>query len=124
MCRKQILIVDDEVDVAVTTKYNLTKDEEFDVYIVKSGKECFDFLEKNGAVDLIVLDIMMPEMNGWQVQKRLKDNDEWKKIPVIFLTARVDFAAENAGKFLAEDYIEKPYDPEELRKRIKKILKK
>lgn len=122
MPKKQILIVDDEPDVALTAKYNINKEDEFDVNIARSGEECFDFLENKGCPDLIVLDIMMPGMNGWEVHKRLKDNSLWRNIPVIFLTARVDVTAENAGKFLAEDYIEKPYEPGDLKRRIKKIL--
>ncbi len=122
MVKKKILIVDDEPDVALTAKYNIQMDDDFDVNVVNSGEDCIDFLENKGCPDLIVLDIMMPGMNGWEVHKKLKDNSEWKNIPVVFLTARIDVTAENAGKFLAEDYIEKPYDPGDLKRRIKKIL--
>jgi len=122
MSKKKILIVDDEPDVALTAKYTINLDEEFNVDVVNSGKECIDFLEEKELPDLIILDIMMPEMNGWEVHKKLKENENWRDIPVIFLTARVDVTAENAGKFLADDYIEKPYDPIYLKKRIKKIL--
>ncbi|MEF8879424.1 MAG: response regulator [Candidatus Thermoplasmatota archaeon] len=122
MSKKNILIVDDEPDVALTAKYNINEDDEYNIEVVNSGEECLEFLEKNGKPDLIVLDIMMPGMSGWEVHKKLKENSEWMNIPIIFLTARVDDTAEHAGKFLAEDYIEKPYQPEDLKNRVKRIL--
>ena len=67
---------------------------------------------------------MMPEMNGWEIHQKLKENANWKDIPIIFLTARTDRVAKNAGGFLAEDYIEKPFKIPELKQRIDKILAK
>jgi DNA-binding response OmpR family regulator len=67
---------------------------------------------------------MMPDMNGWEVFNKLKENSLWDNIPIIFLTARVDRTAERAGNFLGDDYIEKPYDPKDLKKRIEKVLNK
>ena len=66
----------------------------------------------------------MPEMSGWNVFDRLKENKNWSKIPIVFLTARIDEVAKNAGKFLAEDYIEKPFDIAGVKKRIDTVLNK
>ena len=70
------------------------------------------------------LDIMIPQISGWEIFGELKKNPEWQKIPIIFLTARSDHMAKNAGFFSGEDYIEKPYELEEVKNRIDKILNK
>jgi len=121
---KNILSVDDEIGVSYTIKHGLEDlDSNCNVTCVNSGKDCFNFLEKNQTPDLILLDIMMPDMSGWEVLKKLKENPAWQKIPVIFLSARTDRVAENAGEFLAEDYIEKPFQVPELKQKIDNILK-
>jgi len=125
MNKKKIMIVDDEPDVAFTVEHNLKNfSNEYEVIISESGKKCLDSLKKGIIPDLILLDIMMPDMNGWEVFNKLKENSLWENIPIIFLTARVDRTAENAGSFLGDDYIEKPYDPKDLIKRIEKVLNK
>jgi len=121
---KNILTVDDEIGIGYTVKHGLESlDPEYNVTCVDSGIKCFEYLEKQ-IPDLILLDVMMPEMSGWEVLKRLKENQAWKNIPVIFLSARTDRVAQNAGGFLAEDYIEKPFKVPELKQRIDRILNK
>jgi len=66
---------------------------------------------------------MMPKMDGWETFKNLQGNPLWKEIPVFFLTARTDSVAKNAVDFLAAEYIQKPYDIEDLKIRINKVLK-
>ena len=66
----------------------------------------------------------MPEMNGWDVFTKLKENPEWMEIPVVFLTAKVDSYSKGFGKMAAADYIAKPCDIKNLEKRIDKVLKK
>jgi len=117
---KKVLIVDDDIGVTYTVKNGLGND--YDVTAVNSGKQCFEFLENDQIPNLILLDIMMPDMSGWEVHKRIRENPSWKNIPIIFLTARTDQVAKNAGGFLAEDYIEKPFKIPELKNRIEKIL--
>ena len=121
---KKILVVDDDPTQTATVKLVLEKNNEYDVTIANSGIECLNQLKNNNIPDVILLDIMMPEMNGWQVFERLKENESWTHIPIIFLTARTDDIARNAGGFLGEDYIEKPYDVEDLKKRIDTIFDK
>ena len=67
---------------------------------------------------------MMPKMSGWETFVKLQENPLWKNIPVIFLTVRGDDFARDTGKFLATDYIEKPYQIDDLKERIDIALKK
>jgi CheY-like chemotaxis protein len=120
---KTIMVVDDNLDVIMSIKYgfeDITK--EYQVIGAESGKQCLDLLQNNQTPDIILLDIMMPEMSGWETFDKLKENQLWRKIPVVFLTARTDKLAKNAGKFLGDDYIEKPFEIDDVKKRINKIL--
>jgi len=121
--KKKIMVVDDNPSVTLTVKRGLEKiDDIYEVISVGSGEQCLEMLENNQIPDLIILDIMMPGMNGWEVFNRLKQNPIWMNISVVFLTARTDPVAGNAGRFLAEDYIEKPFDIYDLKSRIDKVL--
>ena len=121
--QKKVMVVDDEKDVAKSIELNLKRFND-DIYIMyaESGEKCLEFLTNNKIPDLIILDIMMPGLNGWEVFNTIKENKGWKHIPIIFLTARRDKTAANAGQFLADDYIEKPYDIDDFRTRVEKIL--
>lgn len=123
---KKIMLVDDEKDqiFSVKTGFEELYSKEYEIIPAESGKKCLELLKKNMIPDLILLDIMMPEMDGWEVFDKLRANQSWKDIPVIFLTARSDALAANAGSLIAEDYIEKPIEIEELKTRIDNVLKK
>jgi len=117
------MIVDDEPDQIFTIKTSIEHvREDFEIISANGGIECIKKLKKNEIPELILLDIMMPEMSGWEVLNIIRENPEWKDIPIVFLTARTDETAENAGKFLADDYIEKPYDINELINKIDNVL--
>ena len=121
---KKIMVVDDEPDQVYAIKKSVEKaGGTYEIIPANSGAQCLEFLEKNQIPDLILLDIMMPEMSGWIVFDKLRDNAMWEKIPIIFLTARTDKITENAGRFLGDDFIEKPFDTKELNSRIDKVLK-
>ena len=122
---KKIMIVDDDPGVRYTVKNGIEMlDENYQVEPVESGIKCLDILKSGKLPDLILLDVMMPEMSGWKTFDIIRRNESWKNIPIIFLTARTDKIAKNAGGFLAEDYIEKPAKIPELKKRIDKIINK
>lgn len=122
---KTILVVDDNPDIAISVKGGLEQfTDKYMVISANSGEQCLELLMKNQIPDLILLDIMMPGISGWETFNRLKENLSWKKIPVVFLTARVDRMAKNAGQFLADDFIEKPFVVEDLEKRIEAALQK
>jgi len=123
---KKIMIVDDDKDLifSVKTGFELECPNKYEIIVAGNGRKCFELLEKNVKPDLILLNIMMPDMDGWEVFDKLRANQKFKKIPVIFLTARSDGLATDAGAMIADDYIEKPVDVSELESRIYKVLKK
>jgi len=122
---KTIMVVDDNADIIASIKYGLEAvTNDFEVIGADSGKQCLSLLLQNKIPDLILLDIMMPEMSGWETYNKLKENKTWKNIPVVFLTARIDKIAKNAGKFLGDDYIEKPFEIEDVKDRISKVLER
>jgi len=125
MVKKTIMVVDDEPDIRYTVKYGLEGlDKDIKVIDVESGGQCLALLEKQQIPVLILLDIMMPSMNGWEVQRRLKENIAWRNIPVVFLTAVGDPTSKVIGSVTSRDCIEKPFKLPELKQRIDKILKK
>jgi sigma-B regulation protein RsbU (phosphoserine phosphatase) len=119
----KILVVDDEFDILELMELNLTADG-FEVITASSGREALA-KAKQQAPDLILLDLMMPQMDGYEVMNRLKADKMLAKIPVIMLTAlsQVDDKIEglSAG---ADDYITKPFDLKEITARIKVVLKR
>ncbi|MBS3778172.1 MAG: response regulator transcription factor [Candidatus Thermoplasmatota archaeon] len=121
--KKKILIIDDNPMILFSVKEGLEeKYDSFNVEGVKGGNECFDLLNKGNIPDLILLDIMMPGMSGWDVYAKLQENENWKDVPVVFLTAKTDDYSKGFGKLVSEDYIEKPFELEELAKRIGEVL--
>ncbi len=121
---KTIMVVDDNPDLTFSVKQGLEDlDDDFVVLEVDGGKKCLKLLEKEQLPHLILLDIMMPGLNGWETFDKIRENESWKHIPIVFLTARTDDIARNAGKFLGKDYIEKPFDIIDLKQRIDDVLK-
>ena len=119
---KKIFVVDDNPDVIFSVKSGLEAlSEDYEIQGANSGEKCLEMLETN-TPDLILLDIMMPGMSGWKTFDKIKENEIWKGIPVIFLTARTDRVAKNAGGFLGDDYVEKPFEINDLKVRIEKHL--
>lgn len=119
---KKILLVDDEVDILEFLKYNLEQ-EDFEVFTSTNGKDALKKISQNP--DLIVLDIMMPEMDGFELYQQIKKNKEYQNIPIIFLTAKSGETDEIKGLDLgASDYIQKPISPKKLIARIKSNLRK
>lgn len=118
--RKHILIVDD-----VTTNLKLASDVLQDRYrlsMAKSGRQALDFLEK-AKPDLILLDVRMPDMDGYETLENIKANPETSGIPVVFLTVDDQRESEIKGlKMGAMDFILKPFEPEVMLSRIDKIL--
>ncbi len=116
MLNKTILIVDDTI-VNLDILVELLSD--YDVIDTTNGKDALGIL-KEESVDLILLDIMMPEMDGFEVCKRLKENKKTKNIPVIFITAMTDEESiEKAYDIGGVDYVTKPFKPKELLARVR-----
>ena len=116
-----ILIVDDEKDILELLKYNLEK-EGYKVLTANNGKEALGAAHQHPQ--LIVLDVMMPEMDGWEVCKTLRNKPETADIPVIFLTAKDSDIDEVVGLELgADDYITKPVKVRTFLARVKRTLR-
>jgi len=122
--KKSILLVDDdEIHLQIT---ELSLKDEYDVFMVSSGKEALEFFEKNKIIpDLILLDILMPEMDGWVVFDKISDIAALKLTPIIFYTSLDEESAkEKAYEIGAFDYIIKPCENSVLFSKIKETLQK
>jgi len=120
--KRMILVVDDEPDHIFTIKQLLEHGGKYEVIGAKDATECLELLDNQLNPDLILLDVMMPRTSGWDLFARLKEKPEWRGIPIVFLTALSDDVSKGFGSVTADDYIEKPYEPDDLRRRIDKIL--
>lgn len=116
-----ILVVDDEKDILELLKYNLEK-EGYKVLTAHNGREALKVVRQKP--DLVILDIMMPELDGWEVCKAIRKDPSTAKIPVVFLTARDSEFDEVLGLELgADDYIVKPVKVRTLVARAKRAFK-
>lgn len=121
----KIMIVDDDPGVIYTIKNGLESlGSNYEIITAENGKECLELLDNNQIPDLIILDILMPVMSGWETFQKIREKLSSEELPIIFLTARKDQIAKNAGGFLGEDFIEKPFQLPDLKQKIEKILNK
>lgn len=118
---KKILIVDDN-EVHLVIAENILKGK-YNVTTAKSGKDALILLSKGHVPSLILLDVLMPEMDGWETFNKIKGISLLRNVPIAFLTS-LDGVREKlyASRIGAADLITKPYDGEELLKRIDKML--
>lgn len=120
--KKKILVVDDEKNIRELLKYNL-ENEGYEVIEAEDGKEALDKVYKN--IDLIVLDLMLPEIDGLNVCKRIRNDKEISYLPIIMLTAKSEDVDRIIGLELgADDYLTKPFNTRELIARIKALLRR
>jgi len=122
MSMKKIMVVDDEPAMALLIKRIFA--DEFEVTGAESGSSALKLVEK-GMPDLVLLDIMMPRMDGWEFLERFKRIKGTEKIPVVVLSARSQASEVLSGLAVkgVVDYVTKPFDKEDLRKRIREALK-
>lgn len=122
MSLKRILIVDDELSILVPIKFLLEKSD-FNVDLAQSGKDALDKIAQSKP-DLILLDIMLPDLDGYEIYQMIREKPEWDDIKVIYLTAKnrdVDIAK---GLNLGVDaYITKPFSNSELLEKVRSLLK-
>ena len=120
---KRILVVDDEPDILELVRLALAQ-EGFTVETAATAGEAFDALE-NSIPDLMVLDLMLPDMSGTEVCRNLRSNPKTTNIPVLMLTARSEETDRVVGFELgADDYVTKPFSPRELVLRIRAVLRR
>ncbi|MCX6639469.1 MAG: response regulator [bacterium] len=121
--KAHILVVDDETDILELIKYNLTK-EKYTVTCLTTGEEAIRVF-RNELPDLMILDLMLPGMDGLEVCKILKNDERTLNVPIIMLSAKGDESDIVVGLELgADDYITKPFSPKILLARIKAVLQR
>jgi two-component system phosphate regulon response regulator PhoB len=123
MSRERILVVDDEEDLLELVNYNLSR-EGFRVECVATGEAALAAARKN-LPDLIVLDLLLPSVDGLEICRRLKADEKTKHIPIIMLTAKSEESDMVTGLELgADDYMTKPFSPRVLLARVRAILRR
>jgi two-component system alkaline phosphatase synthesis response regulator PhoP len=120
----RVLVVEDEPDVAEMIRYNLGK-EGYDVRVVGNGTDALRQVKGVSRPDVILLDIMVPHLNGWEICRRLKQDRDTVTIPVIMVTGRVEEGDKVLGfEMGADDYVTKPFSPRELLARIRAVSRR
>ena len=110
-----IMIVDDNPDLIFSVEEGLKKvSDEYSFVGAGGGKECLAVLKKR-TPDVILLDIMMPGMDGWDLCAKIKSSKKNENIPIIFLTAKTGAVNRGIGRLAAADYIEKPFNIKDLK---------
>jgi len=118
---QSILIVDDAPNIVLSLEF-LMKQEGYEVYAVDNGEEALDFLSRNKP-DLILLDVMMPRKDGYEVCQAIRANDAMQDVRIIMLTAKGRDVEREKGLALgADDYITKPFSTREVVEKVKKNL--
>ncbi|MEX2224566.1 MAG: response regulator transcription factor [Candidatus Rokuibacteriota bacterium] len=119
----RVLVVEDEPDVAEMLRYNLGK-EGYEVWLAGNGTDALR-QAKEGRPDVILLDIMVPHLNGWEICRRLKQDRDTLAIPVIMVTGRVEEGDKVLGfEMGADDYVTKPFSPRELLARVRAVSRR
>ena len=120
MAQRRVLIIDDDQNICKILKEYLVY-EDFEVMTAHSGKEGLEQIEEEKP-DLIILDIMLPEMNGWEICQELRPEND---LPIIMLSAKTEDTDKIMGLELgADDYVTKPFSPKEVVSRVKAVLRR
>jgi DNA-binding response OmpR family regulator len=118
---KKVLLVDDEVDITMILSRRLSVNG-YEIDTAKNGIEALEKV-KSFNPDLMILDVTMPKMNGYQVCQTLRKQDATKNLPIIMLTARAEESDKSWGEEVgATSYMPKPFEDEALLKEIKKLI--
>ena len=121
--RPRIVIIEDEKDIVELVRYNFRK-EGFEVESFGRGREGLDFLRRH-PVDVVLLDILLPDDDGFAICKRLRGDERLRTLPVIFLTAKGEEVDRVLGLEIGgDDYVVKPFSPRELVARVKAVLRR
>ncbi len=119
--KKTLLIVDDDIFLVDIMAFTL-KQSGFEIIKAHNGKEALDIVAKQ-KVDLVLTDIMMPIMDGFELAKKLKENESTQNLPIIFLTAKSNIEDKNKSETLGvNDYVVKPFNLKDLVSRINQAL--
>ena len=120
--RKRLVYIEDEQEMIDLVRLILTR-KGFDVIGANGGREGLDTVRKEKP-DLVLLDLMMPDLDGWEVYQQMKADEATRAIPVIVVTAKAQSIDKVLGLHIAkvEDYISKPFSPQELIESVEKVL--
>jgi DNA-binding response OmpR family regulator len=119
---KRLLIVEDDEHMAYLLGY-LAEKERFAVERIGDGRKALERIDRGDAADLVLLDVMLPYTDGFELLERLRSHEAWKKTPVIILTSRTrEHDAVRALSLGADDYLTKPFSPAELVARIRRRI--
>ena len=120
---QHLLIVEDDPHMAYLLGY-LAEKERFVVETIADGRQAMARIESGPAADLVLLDVMLPYTDGFELLEKLRADAKWKQVPVIILTSRTrEHDAVRALSLGADDYLNKPFSPAELVARIRRRLK-
>jgi phosphate regulon transcriptional regulator PhoB len=120
---KRILVIEDDPDIVELLRYNLEK-EDYQVHAATDGKTGLD-LVRRGPADLLILDLMLPQLSGIEVCKEIRRSAEHESLPIIMLTARGEETDRVLGLELgADDYVTKPFSIREMVARVKALLRR
>src|SRR5580698_1729803 len=123
MVKKKILVVEDDRDISELISYNLER-EGYEIACLYDGGQAVEFVNKRKP-ELIILDLMLPEVDGIEICRTLKSDPNTKHIPIVMLTAKSEEADVVVGLQMgADDYIPKPFSPKVLAARIKAITRR
>jgi two-component system phosphate regulon response regulator PhoB len=123
MSNERILAIEDEEDILEVIEYNLVR-EGFDVITSTNGEDGFQKI-RDERPDLILLDLMLPDRDGLEICRDIRDDDELKQIPVIMVTAKDTESEVVLGLGVgADDYVTKPFNPQEIIARVKAVLRR
>jgi two-component system response regulator VicR len=119
----KILVVDDNPDVVFSMKAILESiSDDFNIIESENGEQCLNVISKE-IPDLILLDLMMPKMDGWEVINHIQTNNDWRDIPIIIFTAAVESEYKKTAEELGIAYIKKPFSIDAIKEKIEQIIK-
>lgn len=118
--RKKIVVVDDEEDICMALKETLNQD--YNVFTAEDGKEAIELI-RNIKPDLVIMDVLMPVMDGFEACRRMKSDKFTASIPIIFLTAKNQFEdAQKGFESGCDSYMSKPFSPSKLMQKVSELL--
>src|SRR5512145_2347608 len=120
---ERILVIDDEPDLLELVRINL-RQAGYEVETAETGRDALELLRRS-APDLVVLDLMLPDVTGTEICRRMRTDPELADLPIIMLTAKADEVDRVVGLELgADDYVTKPFSPRELTLRVRAVLRR